>query len=167
MNIPTWNNLKKKKSTSSSSFFSFLLLFFPNVNIYESGVMGTLPRAARGQSLPSYFPGELSMSARGQRLAGRTQSFLSLHPVLCPLKWRKILYSAVLRKMSTQAEQCIQVSVEPFGIKQMQTYWKQKSQNYASNFEVFSNSSDNIFTSLNFWILLVKFMQLKKNFFSG
>lgn len=111
MNIPTWNNLEKKKKHLLLLLFSFLLLFFPNVNIYESGVMGTLPRAARGQSLPSYFPEELSMSARGQRLAGRTQSFLSLRPVVCPLKWRKILYSAVLRKMSAQAEQCIQVSV--------------------------------------------------------
>lgn len=118
MYIPTWNNFKKSKAPPPAPPLFLFCSCFSQMSIFMSqGLWEMLPRATRGQSLPSSIPGELSMSARGQHLVGRTQPLLSLHPVVCPLKWRKILYSTLLYKMSTQDEQCIQVSVYPFGIK--------------------------------------------------
>lgn len=101
MTISTWKQL----FFWGKLFFSFLLLFCSwdrrQMSIFMSqGLWEMLPRATRGQSLPSSIPGELSMSARGQCLAGRTQFLLSVYPVVCPLKWKKILYSVQLYKMS-------------------------------------------------------------------
>lgn len=86
--------------------FFFSALVFSQMSIFMSqGLWEMLPRVTRGQSLLSHIPGELSMSARGQCFAGRTQSLLSLHSVACPLQWKKILCSALFHKMSTEDEQ--------------------------------------------------------------
>lgn len=75
----------------------------------SQGLWEMLPRATRGQNLPSYIRGELRMSARGQGLPGRTQSLLSLHPVVYALWSERKFYTQLCFIRSTQDEHCTQV----------------------------------------------------------
>lgn len=140
------------------SFFPFCSCFSQMSIFMSQGLWEMLPRVTRGQSLPSYIPGELSMSARGQCLAGRIQSLLSLHALVCmpfEVKENSVLSSALWNANSRWAVHtcfCMCFCIKTDADYRKQNKPNKKAPESCKEFWDFETSWDSIFSSLNFWI---------------